>query len=108
MVPYCIWSSKMIALTLALMLQQAPVTPRPVQIAPGAPSSASAPGSLPEHVRPGDRLICRSEPVIGSNRRQRVCMTTAQREARRQNSLEFRDSMDRPYNPDLAVTNGGS
>ncbi|WP_453977937.1 hypothetical protein [Brevundimonas sp. Marseille-Q4549] len=98
----------MIALTLALMLQQAAAAPRPVEIAPGAPSTAAAPGTLPEPARPGDRLICRSETVVGSNRRQRVCMTAVQRDTRRQNGLALRDSMDRPYNPDLAVSSSGS
>ncbi|WP_312688660.1 hypothetical protein [Brevundimonas nasdae] len=99
----------MIVLAFALVLQQASVTPSPrtVEIAPGAPSSAAIPGSVSEQVRPGDRLICRTEPVLGSNRRERICMTAAQRERMRENSRDFREGMDRQTNPNL-TSSGGS
>lgn len=97
------------ALLFAVMLLQAqPMrSPQTVEIAPGSPPSAAAPGSLPEEVREGDRLICRSEPVLGSNRRQRVCMTAAQRQRLRDESSQFRDSLDRQYNPAVGEQKGG-
>ena len=99
----------MSALLFALMLSQASSAPSPktVEIVPGSPPSAAAPGSLPEEVREGDRLICRTEPVLGSNRRQRVCMTAAQRQRLRDESSQFRDSLDRQYNSSVGEQNGG-
>lgn len=99
----------MIALILALTLQvnNGGAQPRPVEIAPTTPVSAAAPGALPEPLSPGDRLICRSEPVLGTNRRQRVCMTAAQRERLRHDSQQFRESLDNPYNPNVGRRDGG-
>lgn len=101
----------MLVLALALALQQTTTPPasppRVVQIAPGAPGAAAAPGTLPEPTRVGERLICRSEPVLGSNRRERVCMTAEQRDQRRQNSLDYRNGMDQPANPEAATRAGG-
>ena len=81
--------------------------PRVVEVAPAAPVSANAPGSLPSNPQAGERLICRSEVVLGSNRRQRVCMTAEQRARLREESRDFRNAMDQPYNPDVAAPKGG-
>lgn len=99
----------MIVLAFALALQVTSGTPQPrqVEISPGAPASAASPGTLPDPVAPGDRLICRSEPVLGSNRRQRVCMTAEQRDKLRHDSQQLRDSLDSPYNENIGNRNGG-
>lgn len=91
----------------ALLLVAFQESPRVVEIAPAMPVSANAPGSLPSNPQAGERLICRSEPVLGSNRRQRVCMTAEQRTRLREESRDFRNAMDQPYNPDAAAPKGG-
>lgn len=82
-------------LTLALfaaLTQQA--EPRTVTISAVTPATALAPGSLPEQPREGERLICRTESVVGSNRRKRVCMTAEQRLVIREQSERFRSSIN--------------
>lgn len=43
---------------------------------------------------PADRIVCRREHVMGSNRPQRVCMTVRQRDLEREQSREFGNRMD--------------
>ena len=77
---------------LAALVQQS--EPRTVTVSTATPTAALAPGSLPEQPREGDRLICRTESVVGTNRRKRVCMTAAQRLAAREQSEQFRSSIN--------------
>ena len=85
----------------------APPTPRIVTVAPNTTTATVAPGALPDAVREGDRLICRTESVVGTNRRQRVCMTAAQRQAQREQSRDLLDGMNRlPADP-LPTASGG-
>jgi hypothetical protein len=46
--------------------------------APAAPAAPSAPAAAPSE-DPGSRIVCRREAVLGTNRRERVCMTVRQR-----------------------------
>ena len=95
-----------LALAATLLGGQA-ATPRVVEISPTTPSSAVNPGTLAERPREGDRLICRSESVLGSNRRQRVCMSAQQRDRIRQESQDFRRNMDQPFDPGATSRTGG-
>lgn len=94
------------ALTAALLAGQT-AAPRVVEISPVTPASASNPGALAERPREGERLICRTESVVGSNRRQRVCMSAEQRERIRQESQDYRRNMDQPFEPGAATRAGG-
>ncbi|MET4684562.1 hypothetical protein [Brevundimonas faecalis] len=96
----------LIAFAAALLAGQ-DATPREVEVSAVAPASANNPGALPNQPQPGERLICRTEPVLGSNRRQRVCMTAEQRARLREESREYRNAMDQPYNPDAGAPKGG-
>ena len=95
-----------VSLLLAMTLAQDP-SPRPVVVSPTSPVSATNPGSLPDRVQPGERRICRSESVVGSNRRQRVCMTQAQRDQRREESRDYRNRMDTLTSEPLPEPSGG-
>jgi hypothetical protein len=95
-----------LAFVAAALLQQAPA-PRVVQVTPNSSATVNSPGSLPDAVRPGDRLICRTESVVGSNRRQRVCMTEAQRSAMREQSRDMREQLDRQAAPPMPGPSGG-
>jgi hypothetical protein len=95
-----------VAFLAAALLQQAPA-PRVVQVTPNSSVAVTAPGALPDAVRPGDRLICRTESVVGSNRRQRVCMTEAQRTAVREQSRDMRERLDNQTAPPLPTASGG-
>jgi hypothetical protein len=77
---------------MVTMSQQA--EPKTVTISNDTPATALNPGTLPERPREGDRLICRSETVIGSNRRKRICMTAEQRQMAREQSEQFRSSIN--------------
>lgn len=80
---------------------------RTVTVSSSTPVTALAPGSLPEQPREGERLICRTESVVGSNRRKRICMTAAQRDAMREQSRDLREGMDRLAAPPLPTPSGG-
>lgn len=54
--------------------QSAPPAPASSEAAATAPAPAAAPAADPE-----DRIVCHREHVVGSNRRERVCMTVRQR-----------------------------
>ncbi|MDP3800960.1 hypothetical protein [Brevundimonas sp.] len=64
--------SLLFALALSVLLT--PQTP-PVSTAP----DAAAPAAAAPATDPGDRVVCRREHVLGSNRRERICMTVRQR-----------------------------
>ena len=81
------------ALVTILMVGQEP-QPRTVTISPTAPITALAPGALPEQPQENERLICRTESVVGSNRRRRICMSAQQRQAMREQSMQFRDGLE--------------
>lgn len=56
---------------------------------PGQSGARAAAGS---EENPGDRMVCRREHVMGSNRPQRICMTERQRA---QQSETARDQLNR-------------
>jgi hypothetical protein len=73
-------------LALALSVQQAPqASPAPMQATPEAPAATQA---RPPADDPDDRVVCRRERVLGSNRPQRICMTRQQWEAASDTSQE--------------------
>jgi len=63
---------------LALSVQQAPQTPTAQSSAPEAPNAAAAQTQAPAE-DPEERVVCRREHVVGSNRRQQICMTVRER-----------------------------
>jgi hypothetical protein len=77
---------------------QAPATPAttppPTTVSPAAPTS-----------RTPEPLICRTQAVVGSNRRQRVCMTVAERDERRQSGASVRERLER--NTDAGAIGNG-
>lgn len=90
---------------LALSVQQAPQTPTAQSSAPEAPNAAAAQTEATAE-DPEERVVCRREHVVGSNRRQQVCMTVRQRaqlrdESRRQADRTGRgnDRQDIPVHP---------
>ncbi len=91
---------------LALALLQAAPQPRAVETTPTEPRPVTAAPATPptSAARPEERVICRSERVVGSNRMQRVCMTRAQRQAVHDQFREARERMDtnRPAEPNEA------
>ena len=91
---------------LALSVQQAPQTPPVEARAPVAPAAAAAETPTPAEDDPEERIVCRREHVVGSNRRQQVCMSVRQRselrdESRRQADRTGRgnDRQDIPVHP---------
>ena len=73
--------------------------------APVAPATAAAETPAPAE-DPEERIVCRREHVVGSNRRQQVCMSVRQRselrdESRRQADRTGRgnDRQDVPVHP---------
>lgn len=74
-------------LVLALSVQQAPQNS-----APAAANASEAPAASQSTERPEDRLVCRRERLLGSNRPQRICMTQRQWDNARDTS---RDQLDR-------------
>jgi hypothetical protein len=66
-----------------------PTAPPP----PPASATPAAPGAEARATDPDDRVVCHREHVVGSNRRQRVCMTVRQRaQAQDQSQDEMRRS----------------
>ncbi|GAB2524983.1 hypothetical protein [Lysobacter humi (ex Lee et al. 2017)] len=82
--------------TVAAQAPSGPVTPAPAVAAP-APAATAA-------VRPGDKLICRSERVTGTRNAKRVCRTAEQIEADRKAAREFTEMGQRKPS---AETGGG-
>lgn len=78
------------------------------------PAVATVPTVLPPVVvvepprDPEERIVCRTESVVGSNRRQRVCMTLAEREERRVASQSQQQRLDRLANPSAAGDGQGT
>lgn len=90
-----------VAFVLALILQQASSTPAetPEVATPVAPVvvTANANTGAQASADPRDRVVCRREHVLGSNRPQRICQTQRQWEAQRDQSREeLRDVRERP------------
>jgi len=79
---------------LALSVQQAPQTPPAEASAPVAPVAAAA-ETPPPAEDPEERIVCRREHVVGSNRRQQVCMTVRQRSELRDESRRQSDRTGR-------------
>jgi pyruvate/2-oxoglutarate dehydrogenase complex dihydrolipoamide acyltransferase (E2) component len=79
---------------LALSVQQAPQTPPTGSSAPEAPAAAAAQTPAPAEDSE-DRIVCRREHVVGSNRRQQVCMTVRQRAELRDESRRQADRTGR-------------
>lgn len=53
------------------------------------------------------RLVCQSEPVVGTNRRRRICMTVAERDERRAASRTESDRLDRAVSAGAAGNGQG-
>jgi hypothetical protein len=82
----------------AALLFQASQTTAPPTAPAQAPVATTLPpvsvtGAAPA-ADPADRIVCRREHVMGSNRPQRVCMTVRQRDLEREQSREFGNRMD--------------
>lgn len=79
----------------ALVLQEAP---RPTPAAPTAPAGAAQAANTPQAVpreEEGQRMVCRRERLVGSNRPQRICMTSAEWQQARDTSREVAERMNR-------------
>ena len=63
-----------------------------------APSAAEAPRQPAAQGRK-DRMVCKSEALIGSRVPKRVCATSAEWEARRREDREHLDAMQRASKP---------
>lgn len=97
----------MLLVALFVALVQTAHDPRVVEMAPAAPATAMVPGTLPNRPKDGEQLICRTESVVGSNRRQRVCMSAAQRDALRAQSTNLREGLDQMLTPRMEAPTGG-
>jgi hypothetical protein len=78
------------------------LAPLPQQTPPPAPATALPAVAATVQTQAeadGDRLVCRTESVVGSNRRRRVCMTVRERDERRETSNSMRDRLDRNLDP---------
>lgn len=100
-----------LALILALTVLQTPVAPQSAPQAPApseptqlAPVTVTGRGT-PNASEDDQRLVCRTQAVVGTNRRQRVCMTVAQRNEQRAASLNIRDRLEGAVNPAAADNN---
>ncbi|MBW8303564.1 MAG: hypothetical protein K0M78_06415 [Brevundimonas sp.] len=87
---------------LALSVQQAPQTPPAPSSTLESPAAATSQAPA-EAEDPDERLVCRREHVVGSNRRQQVCMTVRQRAQLRDDSRRQADRTgrgnDQQYTP---------
>ncbi|MFN4297015.1 MAG: hypothetical protein ACK4FB_09240 [Brevundimonas sp.] len=92
-------TAALVSLTLAAFAQPAP-----------SPDTANPRGNSAEErserQEDADRMICRREHVVGSNRPQRVCMTRAQWDAIRDQSRETLRETDRGAPQELPGTPG--
>ncbi|MFZ4604871.1 MAG: hypothetical protein ACOYM5_01320 [Caulobacter sp.] len=75
-----------------------------------APAAAPAPAATTPAAKPAmddpNRLICKREHVVGSNRPQKVCMTVAQRDAAREASARaMEDGLARSNPKDSVMGN---
>ena len=68
----------MYSLLVALALSGFQTPAEPSASAPPPPSEAPAAAAAPAP-EPEDRIVCHREHIVGSNRRQRVCMTVSER-----------------------------
>ncbi len=97
-----------ILLLLASLLVQDPQAPNgPVTTLPQVEVAGEAPVATPQagdDNREDQRMVCRSELTMGSNRRKRVCMTVAERRAMAEESREYRDSIDRNQRHEEVLT----
>lgn len=83
------------AILFSAVLFQEPQT----SAAPPPATAATATAEAQTPTEGPDRVVCRSQSVVGSNRRQRICMTARERDRQRDESREYRERMDRGYNP---------
>lgn len=78
----------MLSFVMAMVLLSGQQTPTPSTTPPAVPAAVTP---APPNRRQEEGVVCRSEAVIGSNRRQRVCTTAAEREAKRLQSERWRE-----------------
>ena len=70
----------MYSLLVAVALSGFQTPAEPSASAPPPPSEAPAPAAAAAPApEPEDRIVCHREHIVGSNRRQRVCMTVSER-----------------------------
>ncbi|MDZ4365122.1 hypothetical protein [Brevundimonas sp.] len=67
--------------------------------ATNVPELEVAPPPAATDDRDPERMICRTESVVGTNRRRRVCMTARERDERRESSSSARDRLERNLDP---------
>lgn len=93
------------ALILSAVLQaSSPTASRPQTAADVAPVNVE--GQRERRDDPS-RLVCQSEPVVGTNRRRRICMTVAERDERRAASRAESGRLDRAVSPGAAGNGQG-
>lgn len=81
---------------LLLALLSAPVAEPVAEAATAAPTTAAAVNPAPAGVPPAEeKLQCRRERILGSNRTQRVCTSAAQRERERNAARDALESAQR-------------
>jgi hypothetical protein len=99
-----------IALLLAtglLLIQDPPAVPESQATAPPGAASSQPDARTPvvAEVDAGDRMICRRERVVGSNRPQRICTTQRQRAEQAQAARNEMSRRDRA--PEQNVSGNG-
>lgn len=98
-------------LSLAILAAAGAVAFAPVaQAGEESPAPAAAPAATTPAAKPAmddpNRLICKREHVVGSNRPQKVCMTVAQRDAAREASARaMEDGLARSNPKDSVMGN---
>lgn len=81
------------ALVLSVIMQMSSQAPVPPQT-PTAVAPVIVQGERERRDDPA-RLVCQTEPVVGTNRRRRTCMTVAERDERRAASRSESGRLDR-------------
>lgn len=98
----------LVTLAVVALLQASGQAPQTAP-APGQTDPSNAERSQGRTTEQDDnRVICRRERVLGSNRSEQICMTVAQRNASRQRSSESRDRLGRDVTRDGAISGQSS
>jgi hypothetical protein len=91
-----------VAMLVAGILQSTAQTPQPSAGVQAPPSTSTATANRTQS--DDERVVCRRERMMGSNRSERVCMTVGQRNALRQSTRDQLDRLDRGVNRGEAST----
>ena len=84
---------------LSLVLAAGLAAAAPVIAAESAPAAPPAAAPAKPAMDDPNRIVCTREHVVGSNRKQKVCMTVAERQ-------RLKDAADREFNKSRPTTGG--